>query len=388
MADSDYDVIVTGAGISGMMAALFLAQAGQRVLVLEANHQPGGLMAGIRRKGYAFEVGDQSLEDLGIVFPLLTRLGLYEPADWQRARYRIRMPDLDVVVQSLPQTEAAFCEAFPAQAPAVRRVFAQHRRTSALIQRGLEAGGFPLDGLAAAHLARLGRAVLPDAAWLVRLLRTDFGDWYRTLMPPSGLRDLLSRCGYSRMSAFVASAFWHLWAEDYWYPRGGLGAFFERLVARLRAWGGELRLKAPVARYAIEDGAVRGAVTAGGERIEAPAVIHTGDLCSAVFELIGPEWFPRRLLRRLRQVPLSDAMVSLYLGARVPPAEVRERLGAHHLFLFSDYACGAPRSLSDPDYHRRQMIEVTAHSAFEEGLAPPGKTSLVIQAFSDMRWSG
>ena len=40
---SDFDVIVIGSGIGGLVSAGALVKSGMRVLVLEKNHRPGGL---------------------------------------------------------------------------------------------------------------------------------------------------------------------------------------------------------------------------------------------------------------------------------------------------------------------------------------------------------
>lgn len=385
---SDHDVIVTGAGISGMMAACFLARAGLRVLVLEANHQPGGLMAGVRRKGFYFDVGDQSFEDLGIVFPLLRELGVYDAADWERSRYQIRMPDVDVVVDSLDGVEQAFARAFPAETKGISNVFRQHRETSRLITRLVEANAIAraAEGKLGA-LADLLRIAGPRAPRLFGLFRQDFGDWYREQMAPGGLRELLSRCGYSRMNVLVASAFWHLWANDYWYPRGGLAELFRKLEVRLRALGGEVRYRQRVVRYVHERGLVRAVRTEKGDEFEARAVVHTGSLHNAI-DLVGVEQFPERLVRRVRAAAMSDAMVSVYLGVDVPPEKLRETIRASHMFWFPSYDCGRPRPLDDPDWHRSQFVEISAHSLFQPGLAPEGKSALVLQAFSDLRWGG
>ena len=51
MSEAKYDVIVVGAGIAGLTCANYLVSAGKRVLVLEHNHQAGGLMGGSGERG-------------------------------------------------------------------------------------------------------------------------------------------------------------------------------------------------------------------------------------------------------------------------------------------------------------------------------------------------
>jgi predicted flavoprotein YhiN len=41
MANSDWDIVVVGAGAAGLLAAIHAAECGRRVLVLEKNRRPG-----------------------------------------------------------------------------------------------------------------------------------------------------------------------------------------------------------------------------------------------------------------------------------------------------------------------------------------------------------
>ncbi len=52
-----YDVIIIGSGFGGLACAHLLAQAGRRVLVLEAHWQPGGCLQSYQRKGHTFDTG-------------------------------------------------------------------------------------------------------------------------------------------------------------------------------------------------------------------------------------------------------------------------------------------------------------------------------------------
>jgi phytoene dehydrogenase-like protein len=367
------------------------------VLVVEHNHQAGGLMSGMRRRGFYFDVGCQSFEDMGIVFPLLAAYGLSDLARFRRARYRLVMPGLDAVVESIPQIREAFQRAYPASAAALGEVFALHQRTSELISRLFVPERLPYLSDHGPSLARWAlsalsgpggaspRALLGLLRDLPRWLYQDFGPYYEGALPPSPARDLLGRCGYSRMNVFVASAFWHLWAHDYWYPEGGLQGFFDRWVERLEARGVSFLFKRTVTALPVAGGRVEAVVTGRGERLLADQVVFTGDLRQAL-RLVGPGGLGAARADRVARAPHSDALVSVYLGLDLAPEALRERLRTAHVFYFPRADCRTALDPADPAAHRAAFLEITGHAMFDPALAPPGRSALVLQAFTRHDW--
>jgi protoporphyrinogen/coproporphyrinogen III oxidase len=59
---SPRQVLVIGAGISGLACALRLSELGVSVRILEATENPGGLIATVHRDGFLFESGPQSFQ--------------------------------------------------------------------------------------------------------------------------------------------------------------------------------------------------------------------------------------------------------------------------------------------------------------------------------------
>ena len=66
-----FDTIVVGAGIAGLTAAAYMAKAGKKVILFERQHKVGGLIQTFQRDGVYFDGGLRSIENSGIVFPML-----------------------------------------------------------------------------------------------------------------------------------------------------------------------------------------------------------------------------------------------------------------------------------------------------------------------------
>jgi phytoene dehydrogenase-like protein len=73
-----WDVVVIGAGIAGLTAAVTAAGAGRRTLLLDA-HRPGGRARTTDRSGYLYNIGPHALYREGHLARTLNRLGITLP---------------------------------------------------------------------------------------------------------------------------------------------------------------------------------------------------------------------------------------------------------------------------------------------------------------------
>jgi oxygen-dependent protoporphyrinogen oxidase len=86
-------VIVIGAGITGLSCAFRLQQSGIRVLVLEASDSAGGLIATFEKNGFLFEAGPQCPRFAPALWGLVRDLGLegeFVPGDSRLPRYLLK----------------------------------------------------------------------------------------------------------------------------------------------------------------------------------------------------------------------------------------------------------------------------------------------------------
>ena len=79
--NDQYDVIIIGAGIGGLVCGNYLAKAGMKVLIVERHNKVGGYCTSFKRNGFTFDAAAHSMgscrEDgrIGILFK---DLDLYE----------------------------------------------------------------------------------------------------------------------------------------------------------------------------------------------------------------------------------------------------------------------------------------------------------------------
>jgi oxygen-dependent protoporphyrinogen oxidase len=99
-------VIVIGAGISGLACAFRLKQLGLPVILLEASARVGGLVGSVRKDGFLFESGPQSFQGTEPLLELMREVGI--EGELQRADPRAtRFIYLRGKLQRIPMTPQA-----------------------------------------------------------------------------------------------------------------------------------------------------------------------------------------------------------------------------------------------------------------------------------------
>lgn len=390
---ADYDVIVIGAGIAGSVCANYLAREGKRTVLLEQNHQSGGNMSGFTRKGFTFDAGDQSFESLGIVFPILEDLGVYDQQEWIKCRYRMVSPDFDFYIDSIDTVEDALRTAFPAE-PGFPELFREIRDVSRFLESVYTPRSFPL-----LHDFRPGRAAAAVLPWLPRLKRWStfrYREKACSVIRDPRLRHWLTHIGYYRMPYLFFAGFWHLWSRDYWYPQGGMQALHDKLAGTFTDAGGVVRFNTAVSRITegtrspggSRSGSSREIVvtTASGEEVTAEKVVYAGDYQTLVESIIGPEKYGRHVAERLGTARLTEGLVSVYLGLDMSDQELSATLGgAHHPFFFPNYDVIFPDRDSPAHVHRDMWVALN-HFGPRSVSAPPGKSTLTVQTYSSYDW--
>jgi phytoene dehydrogenase-like protein len=331
------NVVIIGAGVGGLTAAIRLARHGVRVTVYEARDRAGGLAAGFDLDGFPFDAGPYILLDRPGLRWAFAQAGIdldrHVPLQRIGHVYQAQIqgqPPLDVF-DSLERTAQALEHRWPGSRPWYERFIA---RTHASYRR--------LQPLQCAPHVGLG-GLLRCSAWrdlpfLLRPLRSILG---RSGLPPAVAEALgvwTHVAGQTFIDApaplaLVPAVIHHVGA---YYPHGGggIGAIPQALFETAQTVGVDFRFNARVEHVRCRDGLALGVEMAGGEFTAADAVISDIGL-GTYLHLLDPEGtaaVPLRMRRRLQSLPLQSPGVCAYLAVKgqIDPPYLRFHIRDEH----------------------------------------------------------
>jgi phytoene desaturase len=363
-------VVVVGAGLAGLAAALHLRGAGCEVTVVERGPGPGGRAGRVERNGYALDTGPSVFTAPELVADTLAAVGekLEERLSLVplETTYRAQFADgshLDVHADpdAFAAEVAALCG--PAEAAALRRYLADlaelyRLQLTTFIDRNLDS---PLDLVGPEMIALARRGGFGRLSTHVNRFFAD--DRLRRLFSFQAL--------YAGVSPFRAIAAYAVIAHldigaGVWHPMGGIAAVPRALAAAAADAGVVFRYGSGVEELETSGRRVSAVRLAGGERLAADAVVVTTDQ-------------PARLvpgLRAPRRPVYSPSCVALHLG-------VRDELPgqAHHTISFGEAWQGVfdeltrdGKPMSDPSL----LVSMPSYS--DRSLAPDGGQVLSVVA--------
>ena len=347
-------VVVVGAGLGGLSAAMRLAGSGRRVTLLERQAVPGG-RAGARTVvgpdggEYRFDPGPTVLTMPDLIADCFDALG-EELTDWLNLHpveplYRTAFADgsrLDVHadVDEMAAEIERVCggdeaAGFREYVRFVSRLYRYEMRD--FIDRNTDS---PLD-LLSLNLARLA------AIGGFRRLAPKVGQY---LKDPRLQRVYSFQAMYAGLSPYNALALYAVIAymdsvAGVFFPSGGLSAVPHAMAAAAAKHGVDIRYRQEVTAIERRGHRAVAVTTAGGERIACDAVVLNPDLPVAYRELLGHvPW-------RLRRMTYSPSCYLLLAGSRA-----RYPGAAHHNIHFGTSWKGvfdellSGRLMSDPSF--------------------------------------
>ena len=364
-------IVIIGAGVGGLSAAIRLAVAGKKVVILDKNPIVGGKMNQYMADGFYWDTGPsiitmrhvfedlfaaagRSLDEYVSLLPLdpLTR---YYFADGTRLDATRDLTQMATQIAQFDERDVEGYLRFMAFAAQVHRItgpafiYDQPPTLTSLTKVP------PLDIFKAGIFGTLDQKI-------------------RQSVRSPQMRQLLGRYAtYVGASPFLAPATLSVIAHvelmgGLWYPQGGIHEIASGMARLARETGVDIRLNTAVEEIVVQGDLVRGVRTADGAIVDAEAVIANVDVATVYQQLLPPQIATAKRVRRLTTVERSCSGFVLLLGVE----GTFEELLHHNIFFCRDY-----RREFDDIFKRgippaEPTIYVSISSKTDADHAPPG----------------
>ena len=372
-------VVVIGAGLGGMSAAIMLAPDGFQVTVLEKNANVGGKLNQWQTMGFSFDLGPSIFTLPQIFRPLFEGDGkrLEDYIGLERVDPQWRNFFEDGVVVDLWEDREKMRAELARFGPRVIQEYedflSYSRQQYEIVERGYIRQGFDTFGQFVRFYG------LKDARNLDSL-RSMSGSIYKRVSNKY-LRDIFEYfIKYVGSSALDSPAFMNLMPNiqmefGLWYVSGGLYQLARAFQRRLDKCGVTLHLEREVLRIEHHDGAVTGILVReldGTEAtLQADYVVSNMEVIPAMRKLLNASPAAMKKLRRFQ--PSCSGLV-MHLGLdRVYPQL------AHHNFFYSfDLHTHFRRVFRDGELPDDPTLYVVAPTRTDASQAPPGCDNIKI----------
>ncbi|NHB67758.1 phytoene desaturase family protein [Perlabentimonas gracilis] len=413
-----YDAVVVGGGIAGLTAAAYIAKSGKSVVLFERQPKVGGLVQTFQRNNVYFDSGLRSIENSGIVFPMLRQLGI--DIEFQKVTISVGIEDKVIKVidkNSIAEYEAFLKSFYPDSASDISAIIKEIKKIM-----GYMDVLYGIDNPALMDFAKNKKYLFGELLpWLFRFLFTmrkinklyePVEDYLARLTNNQALIDIIAQHFFKNTPISFALSYFSLYL-DYHYPKGGTGIVGDRVANFVTERGGVINTGISVTNINPEEKYI---MDSKGNRIEYSNLIWASDL-KQLYNVIPIEKLENKeLIKRIDQKraelnPLKggDSVFTVYLTVN-ERKEYFENICTGHFFYTPDKRGLSSVSKKDIDefisskkiqtdnielknkvkdylqeYFRFNTFEIAIPVLRDPTLAPEGKVGLEVSLFLDYK---
>lgn len=377
-----YDVVIIGAGISGLTSSALLSKAGLSCCVIEMDSRPGGYLAGFDRKGFRFDSSIHWLNNcavdgwVGRIFDIIG--DDYPKAKIQKSIRRFISKDLDYLVTNNPdKLKNQWIEEFPEDKKGITRFFRDARRISKSfddyinLSRTMDTMGVFEKGIYGLRMLKFAIPFIPHLKYT--------GDDGIT----KGLKKYFSNpklqnvfCSEPDLLSCLIPISWAYSNNFQTPPTGGSQSFPEWLVHSSKEMGAEICLKSKVIEILTEESNVRGVKVqfkSETKYIKAKYIVAACDASTLYSKLLPKTKDNEQKTAELENAEMYASALSVSIGLNCNAEDLG--LGEENIYLADS---SLRRDELDSGNPKTSGMHIIASSIRDKSLAPSSKGTLTL----------
>lgn len=385
-----FDVVIIGAGISGLTSAGLFSRFGLKVCVLEMDARPGGYIAGFRRKDYRFDSAIHWLNQCGphgLVTSTFKLIGNdYPKSSLQKKIRRFLVDDQNhLVTNDIDQFEKDIITKFPHEKKGIQKFIKDAKKI-----------GKSFKNFSDIHRSMDTMNLMEKAAHGIKMLR-----FVRPFIPhlkyngEEGVKKGLKKYFKDEKLMRIFSAEPDLlsclipigWADidDYQLPpEGGSQVYAEWLEHVVFSYDNEIRYQSKVNKIDVENGVAKRIHYTFKKRMEqsvcADYVVAACDVETLYEKFLNEAFVPKKRLKAIKEAELYASAITLNIALNCSAEELG--FGEEILYIANGNLTRAELGSGDP--HKSGM-HILASSVRDKSLAPEngGTLTVFIPGFVD-----
>jgi len=365
-AEDEYDVIIIGSGIGGLVCGSLLSKKGYKVLVLEQHYQVGGYCSSFNRSGFVFNTGVEDVSGLwerGPLTYLLKEIGLRKEELFVRNTSEYIFKGRRIKAKSLEEFIGTLSEMFPDEEENIKAFFNEAKKAYEECYMETEVYGVPLPAelivkvFGEKKLLNYPREHPHLYNWMNKNFKEKLDEYFKNEDLKEFLCALLGYIGTKpdktpANSALTACISYYI--HGGYFPKGGAQKFANSLKDYILNHGGKVLVNHKVNRILVENGRVVG-VMVRDKVFKAPIVVANVNAKTTFLELIEKSHLKEEFIEYIKGLKMSPSCFMVFLGIDMD---------------LSSY----PTLIKNID----ENCEIVINSNADPSLAPKGKASITI----------
>jgi len=383
-----FDVVIIGAGVSGLTLGAMLGKVGLKCCIVEKEHQAGGYIAGFKRRDFHFDTAIHWLNqfgETGISHRTFSFIGTdYPKPKLLKSIHRYKSANFDILLQNdIQEVKKNFKIHFPNEKKGIDKFF-RHAEQLSTISSKLTNFIRSHETMTLVEKAIYHTRMLPFILPIIKYLKYAGDKGVKKGLSKYFIGDDIKDVFNSEVD-LLSCLFPIAWAKNKDYfttPQGGSASFVNWLIAKNQSYNNQLLLKTKVNSIILDGKKATGIIAINKNKeisINSEYIVSASDLPSLYNSLLAPSVISTATKQKLNNSVMYTSSFTISVALDCPA----QKLGFSEE-LISLSKNNIPRTEHENSDPELSKLSIIAPSVRDASICPTNQGMLTIYMAASM----